>query len=249
MTIIEPFVLEKSPRIFGIIERPNSDGIFQVVVMLHGFSGDHITSGFKFPKLSRKLAEKGITAVRFDFRGSGDSEGDFLDTTLLSEVQDAWEVLDFLRKKPWCGDISLVGYSLGGAVAALLAVRRGDIRKVCLWCPALLNKKLFSSLQTEYESDFQRDGYVDTGEVLVSSAFKDEILSIDVAEEFKGFHGPVRIIHGSSDTTVPYEDVKRFAEENGFDFQTVHGADHRFSQFKNKEKLLKLTVDFFTQIQ
>jgi alpha/beta superfamily hydrolase len=42
------------------------------------------------------LVEKGIATVRFDFRGSGDSEGEFSEMSPLTELRDAEEVYSFV---------------------------------------------------------------------------------------------------------------------------------------------------------
>src|SRR2546426_5960176 len=47
------------------------------VVLFHGFTGDRMESHWLFVKCSRALALAGIASLRFDFYGSGESEGEF----------------------------------------------------------------------------------------------------------------------------------------------------------------------------
>ena len=70
---------------------------FPVVVICHGLGGNKIGQ-FQYNVLfSEMLAEYGIASVRFDFRGSGDSEGEFAETTLEKCVVDTCSVLECVQ--------------------------------------------------------------------------------------------------------------------------------------------------------
>ena len=47
---------------------------------------------------SRLLARQGIASARFDFLGSGESDGEFQDMTLSGEIADAGAILDWLGR-------------------------------------------------------------------------------------------------------------------------------------------------------
>ena len=57
------------------------------VVLFHGFTGDRMESHWLFVKCSRALARAGIASLRFDFYGSGESEGEFSEVTLQGETE------------------------------------------------------------------------------------------------------------------------------------------------------------------
>jgi alpha/beta superfamily hydrolase len=50
--------------------------------MFHGFTGSKIEAHRFFVKLARSLSDSGFIILRFDFRCSGDSDGEFEDITL-----------------------------------------------------------------------------------------------------------------------------------------------------------------------
>lgn len=64
--------------------------------------------------LSKRLAQKGISVLRFDFTGLGESEGEFSDTGFSTNVGDIVSAAGFLEKNYSPVDI-LIGHSLGGA--------------------------------------------------------------------------------------------------------------------------------------
>src|SRR6516165_8124503 len=93
------------------------------VVFFHGFTGDRMESHWIFVKCSRALAFHGIASLRFDFYGSGESDGQFDEVTLQGEVSDAEAAVEFFRKQKGVDGrrLGLCGLSLGGAVAACVA--------------------------------------------------------------------------------------------------------------------------------
>ncbi len=71
--------------------------------------------------LARALQQVGCAAVRFNFRGVGDSEGAFADG--LGELEDARAVCRWLRSQ-WPGlGLGLAGFSFGAAIALGAAAR------------------------------------------------------------------------------------------------------------------------------
>src|SRR4051794_9238908 len=84
----------------GMLHRPpgfSSAQRYPAVVMCHGFTGSRVEPHRIFVKTARQLAHHGIVTVRFDFWGSGESDGDFVDVTPETEIEDALAIIDWLR--------------------------------------------------------------------------------------------------------------------------------------------------------
>ena len=70
-------------------------------------------------------AGHGYACVRVDMRGSGDSSGVLEGEYLLSEQDEALEVLDWICSQPWCsGNTGIIGISWGGFNGLQIAARR-----------------------------------------------------------------------------------------------------------------------------
>src|ERR1700722_17738329 len=137
----ESIVLEnQGQKIFGILHRPviPSDK-YPAVLICHGLAG-HKTGKYRiYVIFAEMLAKVGIASLRIDFRGSGDSEGDFSDMTLTSEVSDALLSLDFLKtvQDVDADRIGIFGRSIGGTVA-FMTVHRDPakcIKSIATWAP------------------------------------------------------------------------------------------------------------------
>jgi dienelactone hydrolase len=93
------------------------------VVMCHGFGG--VKEGV-LPSLAKELASAGYTALTFDFRGFGGSEGVAGRLVPAEQAEDAVHALEFMATAGEVDPerIALYGTSFGGGVAALAAGRK-----------------------------------------------------------------------------------------------------------------------------
>ena len=71
--------------------------------------------------LARSFVRFGFAALRFNFRGTEGSEGDYDDG--VGEVDDALAALDWMRQQHTSGPTWLAGFSFGAAIALRAAVR------------------------------------------------------------------------------------------------------------------------------
>jgi dipeptidyl aminopeptidase/acylaminoacyl peptidase len=86
-------------------------------LVLHGFGSNSSSSNCVLP--CQMLTEWGYAALRFDFRGCGESEGKRANTVCLEQVEDTSAALSFLQTRGEIDParIAVVGSSFGAAVA------------------------------------------------------------------------------------------------------------------------------------
>jgi len=73
--------------------------------------GTHVRDALTHPY----IAGHGYACVRVDMRGHGDSEGLLFDEYTQRELDDACDVIAWLRQQAWCtGDVGMMGISWGG---------------------------------------------------------------------------------------------------------------------------------------
>jgi fermentation-respiration switch protein FrsA (DUF1100 family) len=90
------------------------------VIMMHGF-GANKNGGPEW--VCRQFAAWGYVALRFDYRGCGESEGERGRVIPSEEIADALNALAYMAARPEVdpGAIALCGSSLGGGVAVQAA--------------------------------------------------------------------------------------------------------------------------------
>ena len=79
--------------------------------------------------ITRALAEQGIATLRFDFTGLGNSDGDFANTSFISNVQDLVAAADHLRET-FAAPTLILGHSLGGAAVLAAASEIAELTHV-----------------------------------------------------------------------------------------------------------------------
>ncbi|MGN6551898.1 MAG: CocE/NonD family hydrolase [Pararhizobium sp.] len=81
------------------------------------------------------VAGHGYAVVRVDLRGTGDSEGLMLDEYLQQELDDGFQVIDWLSRQSWCdGNVGMIGISWGGFNGLQIAAMRPPALKGIITC-------------------------------------------------------------------------------------------------------------------
>lgn len=227
----------------------NEHGRYPVVVMYHGFTGHKAESHFIFVKLSRALEKAGIASLRFDFGGSGESDGEFHDMTPDTEIMDAKAILNFARSQEFVDPerVGILGLSMGGYIGGITA---GDnknlVRSLCMWAPAGNIAGIFKS-KMECGIEVKEDIY-DIGDFLLNEKAYDSAKSIDHIKRTCNFDKKACIIHGTADMCVPIEIGIQYKNAmDDVEFYSVEGSDHTFARYDWERKAIDTTVDFFVR--
>jgi len=220
----------------GLRRREKAPGI----VMFHGFTGNRTEAHRLFVQAARTLCDARFVVLRFDFRGSGDSEGEFEDMTVSEEVSDAEKSLEFLGNQPLVDKerIGVVGLSLGGRVASILASEDKRVKFAILLSPALgpLREKFSSSMDGQALEKLKRGEAVKVSDGwYMKKPFFDTLDDPVPLDAMDRISVPVLIVHGDNDQVVPIETSKRAYEiikdlNPKNDLYIVKGGDHTFSE-------------------
>lgn len=131
--------------LFGVLHRPAAPSTQPSVVFCHPFGEEKLWAHRTFVAYARHLATQGHTVLRFDYRGNGDSSGDFRDTSLTSAVADVQTAVEFLRENA-TGEVALLGLRYGASVASLVAEEMPSIAQLVLWAPIVDGARFMQEL-------------------------------------------------------------------------------------------------------
>ncbi|MCM8762526.1 MAG: alpha/beta hydrolase [Candidatus Omnitrophica bacterium] len=179
------------------------------VIMFHGFTGHKSESHFLFTKIARNLLYKGISTFRFDFMGSGDSEGKFEDMTLNTEIQNGKDAMDFVITEKIFDKrrLGIIGLSMGAVIASYVAVEYKTKALVLLSplaYPELIEKKL---LTRKLKRILQEKGRIyppGLGHYLGKKFFRS-LHIVKPLEQARQFTGNVLLVHTKDDATISVE--------------------------------------------
>ncbi|NGX26472.1 MAG: Esterase EstD [Chlamydiae bacterium] len=131
----------------GTLTLPKGKGPFPVTLLIAG-SGpcDRDQSGFghkPFLVLSDHLVRRGIATLRFDKRGVEKSTGNYETATSGDFANDVLAGVEYLKTRKEIQQIGLIGHSLGGGIAPLVATNSKDISFLVLMAgPAVSGEEI-----------------------------------------------------------------------------------------------------------
>ncbi|MBN1681249.1 MAG: alpha/beta fold hydrolase [Anaerolineae bacterium] len=206
------------------------------VMLLHGFTGNHIEDQRLFVQAADALVYAGFAVLRFDFFGSGDSDGTFDQFTIQTEVNDATAAIDWLGAQPAIDpdSIGVIGLSLGGGVASLLAGQDPRVKAVVLWNAV--------GLPAHHPLLIKADNRI--GGLLVGPDFTPTLHAQDITGALRRYNGPGLVIQATDDETISLDEAQALADALGSrgEMHTIGGADHTFRHPDWRRDLFDITT-------
>ena len=213
--------------------------------------------GTKAVALDDWAREHGRACLRFDYSGHGESGGEFEDGTIGLWLEESLAVY-----RQYCrGPQVLVGSSMGGWIALLLAARLRELKDAApfagmvLIAPAvdfteeLMWKQFSDEIKREIEvkgvwmrpSEYSEGGYPIT-KALIEDGRKHLMLGGLIEPGC-----PVHILQGVKDPDVPWkhalELMSRFSRDDVV-LTLIKDGDHRLSRPEDIERLLAAVAEF-----
>lgn len=207
-------------------------GAGPTIVFLPGYASD--MGGSKAVAIEAWARAAGRGFVRFDYRGCGESAGDFEAFTLADWRDDVLAVIDRLT----AGPVVLVGSSMGGWLMLLAALARPDRVSALVGIAAAPDFTEWG-FSVEQRDTMARDGRLvepspyGPDPTVTTHAFWRAGQAFLLLDGVIDFDGPVRLLHGQRDPDVPWGHALTLAERlRSADVQTilVKDGDHRLSR-------------------
>jgi len=132
------FASDDGASLLGIIHIPNETACRRDmgVIVLPGWTESASGPHQMYTKLARRLCDTGFYCLRFDYRGRGDSEGDWDMKSRQTEFEDLVCAASFFKERTGIRRIALVGKCTGGKLALRALLRNEAFNRVVLWSPA-----------------------------------------------------------------------------------------------------------------
>ena len=214
----------------------------EVIIFSHGFN----CQSDLLKNKATSIAQAGIPVVTYDFRGGsskGQSDGDTKNMSLDTEISDLNAIIETVKGYDWTDDnnIFLMGESFGGMVSALVGAERNDIAAMALCFPALNSA---DNARINFASIDDIPDETPVGDMTTGKGLWVSLYNRDIYEDIKAYEGDVLLLHGTKDTSVPYESsVKANEGYKNSELITIEGAGHGFGG-KDAETSLKAIYDF-----
>jgi dipeptidyl aminopeptidase/acylaminoacyl peptidase len=207
-----------------------------LVILCHGIPrGDTPTTGVQedkdegYPGLARRCCEEGFFVFHFNFRGTGESGGNF---DLFGWTRDLQAVLNYFEENGLHNNFYLWGFSGGAAVSTYVTANDPRVKALILAaCPLQ-----FNNLFTLRELGKRVSWYRDIG-IIRDPAFPRDpeqwlqnIYRINPSQYIaKIAPRPLLVMHGSEDELIPCEQAEQLYElaGNPKELHIFPGAGHQ----------------------
>lgn len=221
--------------LFGVFEKPeNNNGI--LILLLHG-----LTNSMKDCPLINEAAivlhKKGFPTFRFDYFGSGKSEGEFKEKTFMILYRNTVDSFELLTKKLGYKKIGIWGRSLGAILGATICDDPHIFASVFISFTVHTHTSFsrFFDKNRSYSLPLKGTGKIKGETILPYQFYKDtsRIDQLQVKHLSKAKN--VLIVQGTTDKTV-YDhawakEIYRLVKEKK-KLEYIEGADHAYKGYE-----------------
>ena len=218
-------------KLTGLLEFPNEEPrAFALFAHCFTCSKDIAAAS----RVTRALSARGIAALRFDFTGLGNSDGDFANTNFMSNLEDLIAAADFLAAHYRAPQL-LIGHSLGGAAVLAAASRLEHVGAVVtIGAPATashlehLIDKHWDDINAQDEALIELGGRNFT----IKNQFLDDIDRHNDTDHIGRLDKALLIMHSPVDTIVSIDEAAKIyaAARHPKSFVSLDEADHLLSR-------------------
>ncbi len=213
----------------------------KVIIMFHGYRG---TSRRDFSGAAMYLINKGLNVLLVDERGHGESQGHNI-TFGKREKKDVLSWINYIKERYHDNvEISLAGISMGAATILFAAQYIKEPMKLLCDCPYSTEKEIISETIKKLKLNVKFFYPIVN---LVSIIYSRTSLNgDDASKSVKNSNHKVLIIHGDSDTIVPYQFSQRIYLENKekVRYELFPNTEHGVSYVTDTPRYQKILDDF-----
>ena len=218
------------------------------LVFLPGFMSN--MTGDKATGIAALCEEQGQGCLRLDYSGHGASGGRFEDGTIGEWASDALFLIDHVTEGP----LVLVGSSMGGWIALLVALARRDrvVGLVGIAAGPDFTASIGDRLAAPQRATLARDGILRIesgygGEFVITQRLIDEGASHFLLDAPIPLTCPVHLLQGQRDDDVPWQTALRIAERlesEDVRVTLIKDGEHRLSRPQDVSLLLETVGRF-----
>ncbi|MEM7699317.1 MAG: alpha/beta fold hydrolase [Verrucomicrobiota bacterium] len=226
----------------GVIEIPQDKPV-AFALFAHCFTcgKDYVPEA----RVTRLLAERGIATLRIDFAGIGKSDGEFADSSFVTNLEDIYAAATWLRENHAAPHL-LVGHSLGGAAVLAAAGQIPEVRAV-VTIGAPFQPEHVTHLFQDHLETIETAGVAEVplaGRVFsVGKRFLDDLAEHNQVARLSDLRGvDTLILHSPEDQVVPLKNAGDIysALNHPKSFVSLAGADHLLTKKRDAEYVANL---------
>jgi uncharacterized protein len=245
----EIWIQSAGEKLYCVLEEPKNPNN-TIVILLHGLTNNHLNCPL-IDDTAKALQGAGFSTFRFDYVGSGKSDGNFIDKTWHILVQNTKDVLEYVKTRYKYQKITIWGRSLGAMFGATICDDPSIYSSVLLSFTIHTNISLSSSFPIGKQFSLPIIGTaIVKGEPILHRQFYEETNWIDQLQKIHLTRAKnVLIIQGTEDKTIynlawAKEIYDLINEPKKLLY--IKGANHAYKGYE--QKVINEAVNWFGKI-
>ena len=208
-----------------------------IVIFCHGYRGTSAGPNRFFMTAARQLAEQGISSLRFDQYGSGNSDGDFFDSSFLDWIKTTKEILENYLNQGY--KVALFGQSMGGAAVIAVGSELPNLSAIVAWSPDPNVEKFVAP----------ENGIIEESGQIVQARFWQEAHDAKIADKLTTVKAMMYIVQCTADEYVDEQNRNAIAKnaQPNHKVENFEGYAHSKWTFEQSKEIIDKSVNFLVQ--
>ncbi len=209
----------------------------KLVIFCHGYRSSTIGPNRLFVRTARMLAEHGISSLRFDQYGSGNSDGDFLDSSFDDWIATTKAIFEEYIRKGF--QVALFGQSMGASAAIACAAELQDVVTVVAWVP--------DASVDEFHAP--ESGVIEESGQIVKASFWQQAHDTHIGDRLSGVNAPAYIVQCTADEYVDEANRKKLMEtaQPNHIVENFEGYRHSSWTYEQSEEIINKSIGFLVE--
>jgi len=212
-------------RCFGVLQRPEGEAARRGVVVCNGLGYEGLIAGRPLRELADRLVGLGFAVLRFDYQGTGDSDGGDWEPGRVKEwAESIDEAVAVMRVREGVDEVYLVGFRIGATLACRYAHDHPGVAGVALWAPcadgatyvrelrALSRLSAAARPPQKVTADYFPDDSIEVAGFELARATADDLRAIRLVEPLERSPAPGILIIDHPDRPAPDSLIPRLVE-------------------------------------
>lgn len=212
----------------------------KVVIVIHGIGGNKLGHKFVFKQMADKCVENSISTLRFDYVGTGESDGDFSETRHSDQVEQLKAIIKAAKELGY-KDIYLCSTTIGCYSAWHAAVSGNDIKAIINWNP-ICN---FDRYEEGHKKRAQEDGTIYMKGIYTKPSYVRDLEQLE--REIPLLNIPVMMLQGELDGEFEFMDARNVCEERNWIYKQIDNGNHLWEGIDVRNNLFATTIEFIKE--
>lgn len=223
----------KGHKLRGFHDKANDE---VVAIITHGIGGNKLGHKFIFKQFADYANQNGISVLRYDFAGTGESDGDFADTRHSDQVE---QVNLIIKQAMTLGYEKIILCST--TIGCYSVWHATNTERVCAyvnWNP-IFNYDRYESNSLKHAN---LDGSMDMKGLYTKPSYTQDLAKLD--RVVPKIELPVLILQGEADNEFKYGEAKAVSNDYGWQYQVITDGNHLWEGNQVRNDLFSETIKF-----